>query len=239
MITTQNDKFNKKVRTSNYLQDSRNAGGAAVGCIAGGIVLLVVGGLLAILLIIAGEVLVGLGICVPGLLLTFGGVHAKNKRKKNYVSFYTEQTGYSEAEIRQLEEELKDPSIIVTSYKPKEGTQKGVSIGCVITKNYFLMPMIGYVYARKIEDMVAMAYSESIPGVDGYRYGLIFFASQDKDVYNQCLMKKQDCMEVLNLLLQRNQNIFTSHAFLYENKKYNLIENRQEVIELHKKLCKK
>ncbi|MBO5093814.1 MAG: hypothetical protein J6C33_05590 [Lachnospiraceae bacterium] len=235
MIASGNDKLRQKVlQDSNYLQNSRNAGGGAVGCIAGGITLLVfavlVGGLFALIGIMGGALIFGGLFGIPGLLLFLIGKRGKKRKAAEYLAYYQKETGYGEEELHQIEKELKEEDTIVVGFKPAGGSYAFPIVECILTRNYFVKPlMLGGCYVRRYEDMIAAAYSERIPGVGGYRSGLVFGSRQDDDLYSDDRMSKKDFAEFIGLIAERCPQLIMHEMFLLDGKKYDLLKDWKEI----------
>lgn len=236
MIASENDKLRQKVlQDSNYLQHSRNAGGGAVGCIAGGITLLVfavlLGGLFALLGMTGGVIMFGILFGVPGFLLVFLGNRSKKRKAAEYLAYFQKETGYSEEELHQVERELKDEEIVVVGYKPVGGGYAYPILECILTRNYFVKPMVlGGCYVRRYEDMVAAAYSKRIPGIGGYRSGLLFVARQDTELYADDRMSEKDFAEFIGLIAERCPQLIMHEMFLLDGKKYDLLKDWKDII---------
>ena len=236
MIASGNHKLRQKVlQDSNYLQHSRNAGGGAIGCIAGGITLLVfavlIGGLFALMGIAGGALIFGALFGIPGLLLFLVGKRGQKRRAAEYLTYYQKETGYSEDELHQVERELKEEDTVVLGFKPAGGNYAFPIEECILTRNYFLKPLIfGGCYVRRYEDMVAAAYSERIPGVGGCSSGFVFGAWQDDEMYTDDRMSKEDCAEVIGLLAERCPHLIMHEMFMLDGKKYDLLKDWKEIV---------
>ncbi len=248
MILATGDKRREKfLKSGRVLWDLRNAGGGSKGLQAGGITLLVFAALIALPMIAmdfakGGMVFGGL-FAVPGLLLLLGGILSQKRKMKNYLSYYQKETGFDLEELRQLEQELLEPDMFMVGNVP-EGVETGASekrpqLGCMITKHYFVMPMnMGKSYIRRLSDMLMAVYSQEIPGINGYKHGLVFLSSKDDTAYINALLTRDSCEEVIHELYERNPEVITQRVFYYDDRKYDIITDSPEIVKLYQEQMK-
>ncbi len=239
MILQKGDRRREKyLKDGNVLKKMRNVGGWAKGVMAGGIVLLVSAALLVIPFLFGGLIKAALffgGIfLVPGLLMFLLGNAAHKRKMNNYLSYYQKVTGFSEEEMRQVERELMEPDMMMFGNVPEENRQgaseKNPQIVCMITKNYFVAPLImGKSYIRRVSDMVLAAYSIEIPGMGGSTDGLIFLSKQDTDAHKNATITRAVCGEIIGVLKERNPAIITTQRFEHNGRKYDVITDAAEI----------
>ena len=233
MILHSNDKLCVKLtKKGSVLQQLRNAGGSAVGLIAGGWCLLVCGLLLMAIFGILGAVF-----AVPGVILVLMGNSSKKRRARDYMPHYQQSTGFSVEELEQVDRELSSPDMIAVTFVHPNASKNHPSIGCFITPNYLVMPLIGDCYIRRIRDMVAAAYSEKIPGINGYQFGVLYISRQDTEIRKNSLFSTEESLEVVDELCKRNPSIIRDQIFIYEGKLYDLLKDGAAIVELHKRVC--
>lgn len=211
----------------------------ANGCIAGGVVFLVfavlLGGLFFVLFAPAGGALFGGLFGVPGLLLVGGGAAMQARKLKNYESYYEKESGYDRAELKGIDQELLAPDLLLFDNREQKKGEGNPVFGLCLTKHYLVMPMmLGNCYIRRLDEMVGAAYSEAIPGINGYKNGLVLLSVRDgKDggVYN-AYFTKETCLEVIQTLEGRIPGLITDQAFKHEGKIYNMLVNWKDVIAL-------
>lgn len=246
MILTVNDK-----RRQDYLKDGkilwnlRNNGGIGKGLMAGGIVLLIFALLLFALFAAMGRGKGGLffaGVLgLPGLLLFLWGFIGQKNKMKNYLNYYQEATGFSPDEVRLMEQEILSPDMVMIGNIPSENpgsfSEKHPQIACMMTEHYFIMPMLmGETYIRKYPDMLLAAYSERIPGVNGYKHGLVFLSRRDDNAYINAFLTQDVCEEVISFLRKHNPQLITAPAFSCNDRQYDINSNPQDVIRFFKNM---
>ena len=239
MILPKGDRRREKyLGNGEILKKMRNAGGGAKGLMAGGITLLVFAVLLAAPCLLAALYMAalvgGAFFGLPGLLLILWGRAAQNKKMKNYLSYYKQETGFDEQELRQVEQEIMEPDMVmignVPTENPQGASQKNPQIACMITKHYFIMPLImGKSYIRRHDDMILAAYSQEIPGINGYKWGLVFVSKKDDEAYMNATLTRDVCGEVIGALKEKQPALITGPRFEYGGRQYNVITDGTEI----------
>lgn len=224
-------------KEGSVLKKIRIYGGIPMAIMAGGVAMLVCMVFLCGLLIIMGAPEAGyaFGILpgIPGLLMILGGAAAKNKQKKGYLDYYKKTTGFGVEEIKTVDSELMGPDAIIISGPLLNKGTKGLSMACFITEHYFVVPLAaGTSYVRRIQDLVAVFYSDEIPGINGYKHGMGFISRRDDAPGCHAVLTKEPYMEAVQILSQRNPRMITDQKFLYEGKIYDLWKNSLDVIQL-------
>lgn len=243
MILSLTDSRKKKLtKDGSVLKYLRSVGGGYKGCFAGGLVLVFSALFLAVLFIpvglgAGGIVFAGL-FGIPGICLIVFGLTAQKRKVQSYLSYYQKETGFDVDEIQQIDREIMAPTTVTVGYMSDRTRRREPEVGCFITDHHFIMPMLmGNSYIKRISDIVAVAYSEEIPGINGYKYGLLFLSRTDNSVGYNAELTKEACLETIQALSKRNPSIITHQKFLYEGKKYNLLDNWQDIVQLHREVC--
>lgn len=240
----------KAVRYGSVLKAYRTQGGLGLGAVAGGIMLLIFGIMLAGFTALIDSfvgIMIFLVLGVPGLILCFVGNAKHKKRVDTYIDFFQQDTGYSMQEIQQADQELMRPDAVKIGSKIDDGRKCVVFI---VTEHYFLSVWaVKGCYLRKLDDIVAAFYSNEIPGNGGYRQNLFVITRQDTKTpgkkneytgkqylgFENCMLTmqrdcKNTCSEVLNEMVKRAPHIITSQYISVKGTKYNLLsmDNWQE-----------
>lgn len=220
------------------LKGIRGVGGWSKGIIALGITFLVIGILLGgfamLATIRAGLFTIGV-LGGPALLLIIAGKASQKKKVKNYLDYYEKESGYSREEIMKADQELSAENALVIGAIEREVSKKVPIIGCVISQNYIVMVRImGEGQLRRIEDVALAAYSQKIPGINGYKWGLVYISVGDKEYQIDARMDKEACAEIIGTLAVKNPWLITTSSFAYEGKQYDVIEDGQAVVKLYK-----
>lgn len=215
------------------LKKNRVSGGAGKGALGAGITFLVFAlfsGLPFLFSGISGGMIFLVVFGVPGLIFLIAGLVSRSRRAKTYLQFYEKETGYGEAEIRQVERELLMPQTVAI------GTGKG-GISCYITEQFLVSVTREACYVRKLSDMCAAFYSEEIPGVDSRIHGMVLISVQDVArearinpfTYRQCggytntVLDREACAEVAAEITKRNPAVITSQIVSDGGKQYDLL----------------
>ena len=239
------DEFrSKKSKDGSMLKGIRCVGGGALGMIAGGIVLLFFPGLIGIPMIFSGDfliALIGVILVAPGLILVILGIILRKRRIKNYLDYFQKETAFTLEELAQVDAELMSDNMLIIGNRMPEQGKNAAFYYCYITPHYFVMPHVtGSCQLRRIEEILAVAYSKRIPGIDGYKYGLVLLSAQDermtkKDeppgVYN-AFLTKESCLEVIEEIARRNPSVITDEMFQYQNRVYDILKDGREIIQL-------
>lgn len=244
MILQDGDKRRKKfLKEGDVLKRMRNTGGGGKGLLAGGAVLFGFGFLLAapcLLVSLNAALSVGGIFLIPGFLLIVLGKAMQNRKVRNYLEYYKKETGFDEGELMELERELMEPDMVmfgnVPYNNPQGATKKNPQIPCMITRNYFVAPFVmGNSYIRRISDMILAAYSQELPGINGYRQGLVFLSKRDDDAYNNGTLTRDVCMEIIGVLKERHPSLITGQMFVYEDRQYNVLTDGPQIAEMFRK----
>lgn len=204
------------------LKAIRSDKGGGKGLIAGGLVLLAVG---LLLFMFGGLIFFG----IPGLLLLAIGIPLKRKREASWMSYYQEQTGYSEGELLRIDRELASPSVslVVTS-----GTTTGNCIACFFTEHYMVMNGV-YPYVRRLEDFIAVAFSDSTD-----IWSMASLTKQDKEtrsvgLFTDTAKKAALCDEIMQELYRRNPSVLCGQVIACEGNRYILERDGAEILRLY------
>jgi len=221
-------------RRGSVLKLNRIRIGGPKGAIAAGITLLVFGlfsGLPFLIQGFFGGILLFAMMGIPGLILLIIGSILKKKRARDYLEFYVKETGYSRRELLQAEDELLAPQTVAFGNSGKNG------IFCYITEHFLVSVTKEACYVRKLSDMVAVFYSEEIPGIDGQGSGVMFISERDISRepctnpytyrlcggYSNILLDRQSCVEVQGEIEKRGAVILTNQRFSDGKTMYDLL----------------
>ncbi len=240
IFTAPKEILEKQAKDGSVLKGLRSSGGLGVGLMAGGITLFVFYVLLGVPCFFFAPK-AGLAITavlgLPGLLLIIIGVSKKNKQRNGYMDYYQQESGLERAELERVEQELKAPDVLAIGNRMPDQGKKAPFYYCFLTKNYLIMPGVaGKCLIRRIEDLAAVAYSEKIPGIGGYKFGLILITTWEADgegLYNAFLVK-ESCMEVISEIRKKNPTVITDQVFQYQSRVYDMLKDGKAILELYK-----
>ncbi|MCM1326406.1 MAG: hypothetical protein NC094_03410 [Bacteroidales bacterium] len=207
------------------LQALRGKVGAGKGLIAAGIILLVFTLPGALMDLAAGEnAVVSILFTIPGILLVVFGIVMKSKRTNSWLSYYQEQTGYSEGELRQLDRELAAASttLIIPDH----------NIACFLTENYMVVNGMEP-YVRRLEDIIAVAFSDSTD-----TWCMVVLTKADKGIkrvglFTDTEKKPELCKEIMQELCRRKPNILCGQEIVCDGKSYILERDGAELLRLY------
>lgn len=251
MIIGADEKLRQKaVKDGSVLKGIRTSGGLGIGLIAGGIFLLIIGLLFGLPFIIknpmAALVLFGV-FAAPGALLLLFGMINQNKRKRTYIEHYAKKSGYDESVIAEADRQLLLADTVAIGNATQNTNGKPIIL-LYVTPDYLVNTAAGECYILPLKDIAAAFYSKEIPGINGYRHGLVYISKQDtlmagiKNTYTgkQCggyhnaMLDLQSCKEALDVICRRTDNIINSQYVRMSGaageKVYNLLsmDNWQE-----------
>ncbi len=237
----------KYLKKGNVLWRVRNQGGGFNGLTGVGIALLVlaavVSALMAAVGLSRGILVFGVLFGVPGALLILLGVILQSRKMKRYLDYYQKETGFDVEELKKLEQELLEPDMVMIGNVPDvNGSNLGFSekkpqIACMITKHYFFMPTTrGVSYIRRLSEMVLAVYSQEIPGMGGYRSGLVFLSEKDDTARTDSLSTRDVCEEMIRELCERSPGLITERYVTDGERTYDMITESGEIAKLiHKR----
>ncbi len=197
--------------------------GGGKGLIVGGIVLLAA----ALLLSMFGGLLF---FGIPALLLLAIGIPLKYKREASWLSYYQEQTGYSESELLRIDRELASPSVALVT---TSGAAANNGIACFFTEHYMVMNGVSP-YVRRLEDFIAVAFSDSTD-----IWSMASLTKQDKEtqsvgLFTDTAKKAALCGEIMQELHRRNPNVLCGPAIACEGRRYILERDGAELLRLYR-----
>lgn len=211
-----------KVGNGSILKAIRIDKGGGKGLLAGAIVLFVFALLFSFF---GGLIIFG----IPALLLLAIGIVLKHKRAASWISYYQQETGYSESELLQIDRELASPSVtlVITS-----GAAKNNCIACFFTAHYMVMNGV-YPYVRRLEDFIAVAFSDSTD-----IWSMASLTKQDKEtkavgLFTDSAKKAALCREIMQELYRRNPYILCGQAIVCESRHYILERDGAEILRLY------
>lgn len=222
-----------KKGNTNILQFLRNSVGAGKGLIAGGIILLVFTLPITVIGLIAeAGAVTSILLSVPGILMIVFGIRMKRKRSSSWLSYYQEQTGFSEGELSEVNRELASPSVsIVTCRTPNAA--KDNQIACFVTENYMVMTGLEP-YVRRLEDIIAVAFSDSTD-----IWCMVVLTKSDKEttrvgLFTDTNRKPTLCHEIMQELCRRNPNILCGQEIACDGRLYILERDGAELLRLYR-----
>ncbi len=236
-VSTEHKLYQKMIKKGkgSILKAIRIDKGGGKGLIAGGIFLLIVALLFGVPIMLGGNI--PLGLCsaavfgVPALLLLAIGIPLKHKREASWLSYYQEQTGYSEGELLQIDRELASPSVsLVACRTPGAATTN--YIACFFTEHYMVMNGV-YPYVRRLEDVIAAAFSDSTD-----TWVIAILTKQDKEAKPVGLFTDTDkkpalCGEILQELQRRNPNVLCGQEIVCDGRTYILERDGAQILRLY------
>lgn len=240
MVLIPDDRLKQKMAKNNsVLQYMYSVAGLGKGLIAMGVMLIGIGVLLgmALLNVIGsqGAVKLAAAIVVPGILLVALGIFVQQKRESGWLEAYKKETGLSEQELHQIDEEFKQPGTVLFSLDNGKDTNSLKRIG-FITANYIKFPGISP-YICRLNDMVACFYTKKYLCQDGgYDRALIAYNNDGKLGYVQSSPPEKASLEIVKVIGEHNPKIITDHHFAYEGREYDAVRGMDEVIALHKEI---
>lgn len=224
-------KMMKKGKDS-ILKSIRIDKGGGKGLIAGAIVLLIFTLPISILFLLSDpDFVMAAVISAPGLLLLILGIVLKNKRTSSWISYYQEQTGFSEGELQQVDRELASPSTtIVTCRFPN--TTKDCYIAGFFTEHYAVINGVSP-YVRRLEDIIAVAFSDSTD-----IWCMAFLTAQDKEALAVNLVtdtqrKVTLANEIMQELSRRNPKILCGQEIVCDGSHYILERDGAQILRLY------
>lgn len=235
IASTEHKLYQKMMRKGNdsILKSIRIDKGGGKGLIAGAIVLLVFTVPFTVLGLIGDpSSLFSYIISIPGLLLLILGIILKNKRTASWMSWYQEQTGFSESELHQVDRELASPSTtIVTSRFPN--TVKDSYIAGFFTDHYVVINGVSP-YVRRLEDIIAVGFSDSTD-----IWCMAFLTVQDSETMAVNLVtdtsrKQTLCNEIMRELYRHNPKILCGQEIVCDGRNYILERDGEQLLHLYK-----
>ncbi|MBT9780124.1 hypothetical protein GPL15_27035 [Clostridium sp. MCC353] len=244
MIIQMDEKLKKEVsRDGSHLKYTRTKGGAGAGMIAAGVCFIVIGIMLvaalstisdmtALMILLAGSVVLGLLFIVPGIFL--------NKRfQAGYMKYYVKKSGYSEEELNNFEREFQTGEALLINPAKKLTKQSKFESG-IITRNWIKMPyMMPLKYSgiyRTVD--IAAAFYEKKPVVNGEPLNPTLFIVDSRGDGVTMTMDETTGNEVIQEIAKRNPKTVTVRRFTYNGRNYDSLYNYQEVAELYREICR-
>lgn len=233
IATTDHKLYQKMIKKGKdgILQTIRANKGAGKGLIAGAIVLLVFTLPASILLLTDSSFVAAVILSAPGLVMLIWGIYLGHKRTTDWISYYQKETGFSEEEILQINQELFSPSVtIVTCQVPNAVVES--FIAAYFTEHYLVMDSIEP-YVRRLEDIIAVAFSDS---TDSWRMAAL--STQDQETRGVALFtdtqrKKTLCMEVMQELRRRNPKVLCGQEIVCDGNHYILERDGAQLLRLY------
>lgn len=221
-----------KKGNNSILQALRKVGGWGKGLIAGGIVLLIFTLPITILCLLGNAGVVGsILFSAPGILLIAFGIPMNHKREASWLSYYQEQTGYSEGELLQIDRELADPSTTIVTCKAPNAA-KDSYVACFFTEHYMVMNGMEP-YVRRLDDIIAVAFSDSTD-----IWHMVCLSKSDQKaaalgLFTETQGKVKLCREIMQELYRRNPNVLCGQEIVCDGKRYILERDSAEILRLY------
>lgn len=239
--TITNEMRKTLTKDGSVLKRLRSAGGLPFALLASGILLLVIAALMGIPLLIAGMAGIALALAgafvIPGLILVIYGIIAYNKRVQGYLAYYQKTTGLKADDLKLADREILEPGTVLISHPLKGKRGKDYSLGCFITKHFLVAPFPGGTcYLRQIKDLAAVIYTNEIPGINGCISGVVFLSENDPLPSYDASLTKDECMEIISIIKEKNPKTITDQRFFYKEKQYDIIKDYKEVARLFKEV---
>jgi len=234
VLNTDYAEYRKLAKSGSILKGLRSSKGGGLGLIAGGWVLIIFAffvGLLFLPMGADGATFFFLGIFgIPGLILLGIGIPMRNKRNRTYMEFYQKETGFSEQELLQVDQELAAPDVEIIGYVRAGGSKKHPGIACIITRHYFVTE---WYYIRRLEDMIAAAYTN-----ESTIFGLLCLSKQDPEArfmtFGAASDKKEAlCNEIIQALHRRKPNLICHKRFLWNGQRFDLEKDGEAIRQMY------
>ncbi|MBD5469385.1 MAG: hypothetical protein HDR21_14750 [Lachnospiraceae bacterium] len=234
IASTEHKLYQKTLKKGNgsILKCIRIDKGGGKGLIAGAIVLLIFTVPISILCLVSDpDFVMAAVISAPGLILLVLGIVLKNKRTASWLSYYQEQTGFSEGELQQADRELASPSTtIVTCRFPN--TTKDTYVAGFFTDHYVVINGVSP-YVRRLEDIIAVAFSDSTD-----IWCMAFLTVQDKEALAVNLVTETSrkvtlANEIMQELSRRNPKILCGQEIVCDGRQYILERDGAQLLRLY------
>ncbi len=229
----------KMAKNGSVLQYMHSVAGAGKGLIAMGIMLIGIGAMLtaALFNMMGAEraMVMALVIMAPSVLLIVLGIFMQKKREREWVSSYMKKTDMKEQDLRQIDQEFKQPGIVLLSLDNGKDANSLKKMG-FITANYVKLPGVKPSIFR-LEDIVACLYTKKMLCADGgYDRALIAYPLHVDWVYCWTSPPEKASLEIVKTIGEHNPRIITDHHFIYEGKEYDAVGGMDEVKALYKRV---
>lgn len=224
----------KKKGKGSILKCIRIGKGGGKGLIAGAIVLLIFTLPVSILFLLSDpDFVMAAVISAPGLLLLVLGIVLKHKRTASWISYYQEQSGFSEGELQQADRELASPSTTIATCR-YPNTMKDSYIAALFTEHYVVMNGGLQPYIWRLEDIIAAGFSDS-----GDIWCMAILTIHDKETMGiNCLITDTDkkpplANEILQELSRRNPKILCGQEIVCDGRQYILERDGAQLLRLY------
>ena len=227
LVTTEHRLYKNMAKKGkgNILKYIRTSKGLGKGLIAGAIVLLFFSLPVTISLLLAkANAVVAILLSAPGTLLLILGIYFAHKRAASWISYYQEQTGFSEGEIQQVNLELSSPSTAIVTCQN--------FISAFFTEHYVVMNDV-YPYVRRLEDIIAVAFSDS---TDIWFMAILSTRDQEAKAVNlhaDTQGKRALCMELMQQMCSRNPRILCGQDIVCDGRHYILERDGAQILRLY------
>ena len=227
IASTEHKLYKKEAKKAkgNILKHIRTNKGTGKGLIGGSIVLLVVSlPVTVLLLIFKVSAILAILISTPGLLMLLSGIIVDRKRMASWISYYQEQTGFSEGEIQQINQELYSPSATIVTVQN--------FIAGFFTEHYVVIND-ACPYVRRLEDIIAVAFSDS-----NAIWFMVILSTQDEKtklvtLHSETQWKTTLCKELMQEMHSRNPKILCGQEIVCDGSHYILERDGAEILRLY------
>ncbi len=232
MIASTEHKLYKKMAKhskGSILKTIRTNKGGGKGLIGGSIVILVFTLPITILCLFTEvNALISVLFSLPGLALLFLGIYLMHKRNSSWISYYQKDSGLSESEIRQADQELLSPSTTIVTCRMVNTAVESFIAG-YFTEHYVVIDEVDP-YLRRLEDMIAVAYSDSTDS-----WTMKALSTHDQDVVTLPLVSASDkketlCRELMQEMCRRNPKILCGQEIVCDGNHYILERDGAKIL---------
>lgn len=240
MVFVPDEKLKKKMELDgSVLKYMYSVSGAGLGLIAVGGMCIPIALLLAVSLfnIIGAKsaVILGAAIILPSILLILLGRLLQKKKVNGYMKAYEKKTKLTQTQLRQAEEEFKQPGTVLLAMERGKNANNLKRMG-FITSHYVKFPGLSPCIFP-LQEMVACFYTKKYLCQDGgYDRALIAYASDGDLVYYYNSPPEKASLELVEAVEAHNPLVITEHHFTYEGKEYDAVRNPEEVVALHQRI---
>lgn len=240
MVFEPDEKLKRKMtKNGSVLQYMYSVSGAGKGLLAMGVMLIVIGIMLAAALFNImgpqGALMLGGIMIIVGILLAVLGNSMQKKKERGWVEAYKKGSGLTEQDLYQIDREFQQPGTILLSMDKGKDTNSLKGMG-FITAHYVKLPSLSP-FVFRLEDMVACLYTKKFLCQDGgYDRALVAYTMDEDRAYLNRNPPEKVSLAIVKAIGERNPRIITDHFFTYEGKEYDAVRKPEEVVRLHQQV---
>lgn len=237
MVFVPEEKLKKKMELDgSVLKYMYSVSGAGKGLVAIGAMCIPIGLLLAAALFnVLGAnsaITIAAVIILPSILLIILGNFLQKRKVNGYMGACEQQSGLTQTQLRQVEEEFKQPGTLLFSLDKGKDSNSLKKMG-FITSNYIKFPGVGFCLFP-LQNLVACFYTKKYLCQDGgYDRALIAYGSDSDRVWYFNSPPEKASLEIVEAVEAHNPLVITEHHFAYEGKEYDAVRRPEEVVALH------